>query len=431
MIIQIARQMVAQSLFRSSALPHRQRGVVAVFTAIALLVLVGFTAMSLDGGHMILNNTRLQDVVDAATLNAAQTLDETDSTTLADAAVIATLNANAADIGYQEIDAALQGGIAPVIEYSSTLVLGGTFDAGSSPPRFVRVTVTNLPLQPWFMQVFGLAKAVTVSAVSGPTLSDPCDVIPLLACGEPTPPYFGYGPGKVDVLKVAAGNVHEIGHGNFQLLDFAEGSGGKSVRINTAGGFECGGISVDDGAETKPGNTVGPLVQGLNSRFFPNSHNQIPPPTFQPDWVGDKSPDPSVGYGDVDGDGDDEPFLDDNGNNQPNPGELAVTDSSDLEYNHTDYLTDYLDPTFIEGPRYERRVVTVPVGECAGNVNGSGHVDLYGFACFFLLQPVVQQGNAAQVYGEFIDPEEFCGIPPPGNKTTKIVLYKDPDKVDS
>jgi len=73
----------------------------------------------------------------------------------------------------------------------------------------------------------------------------------------------------------------------------------------------------------------------------------------------------------------------------------------------------------------------VPVGECAGNVNGSGHVDLYGFACFFLLQPVVQQGNAAQVYGEFIDPEEFCGIPPPGNKTTKIVLYKDPDKVDS
>ena len=108
-----------------------------------------------------------------------------------------------------------------------------------------------------------------------------------------------------------------------------------------------------------------------------------------------------------------------------------MTASGALNYNHTDYLADYLNPAFVPGPRFERRVVTVPVGECAGNTDGAGHVDLYGFACFFLLQPVVQQGNAAQVYGEFIDPDMFCGVPPPGTKGTKIVLYKDPSKVDS
>jgi len=427
----LTRQRHAQTTFRSTALPRRQRGVVAVLTAIAMLVLVGFTAMSLDSGHMILNNTRLQDVVDAATLNAAQTLDETGSTALADAAVIATLNANAADIGYQEIDAALQGGITPVIDYSNTLV---PFTSGSNPPQFVRVTVSSLPLQPWFMQVFGLAKAVTVSAVSGPTLRDPCDVLPLLACGENDPPPggdFGYDEGEIHVLKIAAGNTHGVGNGNFQLLDFAEGSGGKSIRINTAGGFECGDVSVDDGAETKPGNTVGPLVDGIDSRFIDDSHNHVPTPPFFADFeVG--VPAFELGFEDINGDGFDQSYQDLNGNNQGDPGE-EVSDTSGLSYNHTSYLLDYAGPPAHDSnsPRYERRVVTVPVGECAGNVNGTGHVDLYGFACFFLLQRPIQHGGAAQIYGEFIDPEEYCGIPDPGNKTTKIVLYKDPDKVDS
>ena len=72
-----------------------------------------------------------------------------------------------------------------------------------------------------------------------------------------------------------------IGPGNFQLARLG-GSGADVVRENLAGGFE-GCASVGDDIPTQPGNAVGPVAQGLNTRLDnysgPVSRGHITHPT--------------------------------------------------------------------------------------------------------------------------------------------------------
>ena len=79
--------------------------------------------------------------------------------------------------------------------------------------------------------------------------------------------------------------------------------------------------------------------------------------------------------------------------------------------------------------------MAVPVGNCTGTTNGQGSVSLLGFACFFLLQPAVQQGNDSFVYGQFIEGCNVTGTPGPnpvaGNGPHIIQLYRDPGSDDS
>jgi hypothetical protein len=84
---------------------------------------------------------------------------------------------------------------------------------------------------------------------------------------------------------------------------------------------------------------------------------------------------------------------------------------------------------------FERRILAVPVGNCANTTNGAGSVPLLGFACFFLLQPAQQQGNETYVYGQFIQGCEANGTPGPspvaGSGPDIIQLYDDPTSNDS
>jgi hypothetical protein len=77
----------------------------------------------------------------------------------------------------------------------------------------------------------------------------------------------------------------------------------------------------------------------------------------------------------------------------------------------------------------------VPVGDCTGTTNGQGAVPVLGFACFFLLQPVVQKGTDAYVLGQFIGQCDVNGTPastPGAGPAPYIIqLYKDPDSGDS
>ena len=53
--------------------PRRQEGSVSVLMVFALAVIGMMAALALDGGHMMLNKTRLQNAVDAAALSGAKT----------------------------------------------------------------------------------------------------------------------------------------------------------------------------------------------------------------------------------------------------------------------------------------------------------------------------------------------------------------------
>jgi len=224
--------------------PQRQRGAIIVLLAIAMLALLAMGGLALDGAHLFLNKSRLQNNVDAAALGAAKVLDESGDEDLARTAALSMMNLNAAAAGNGEIRTSVaNGGLGVTIEFSSTLQ---PFVAGTTPAEYVRVRAQNLRLPAWLVQVVGFNdKVVAASAVAGPspTILQACGLVPLVVCGTPpsqggTAPWWGYTPGAVHVLKSAAGQQSPIGPGNFQLLRLG-GNGANVLRENLAGGYEA------------------------------------------------------------------------------------------------------------------------------------------------------------------------------------------------
>jgi hypothetical protein len=210
---------------------------------------------------------------------------------------------------------------------------------------------------------------------------------------------------------------------SFQLIRLG-GPGANIVRQNVAGGYEqC----IDPGAnvETQPGNDVGPLTQGLNTRFGiyqgPVSATQYPPDKVT------TSPNPEL---DVAQDNVTVVFK-----NGP-----AVTNINELGFSYNDYqLRQRTGPFDFPSGKPQRRVIAVPFVDCTGTNNGQTSMPVVGLGCFFLLQPAKQQGTTNYVYGEYIGECGADGTPGPapdpdplgGPGIYKIVLHNDPLSPDS
>jgi Flp pilus assembly protein TadG len=311
---------------RRSAPLDRQNGAALVLIVAGMVAILGIVGLALDSGHAILNKTRLQNTVDAAALGAAKTLDETGDVALADADARAMFAANAANSGNQEIARGYaDGSLAVTVEFSSTL---NPFVAGTAPAAYVRVRAQDLVLPMWFSVVFGATdKRVAASAVAGPspTITQACNIMPMMVCGDPGAgaPYWGYTPGQPEVLKSTTNNGSwEVGPGNFQLIRLGGGQGGAVVREAMAGGYD-GCATVGDTIETEPGNTVGPVVQGFNTRFGsysgPMNGQQS---TYPPDVV-TQQPVPPLDY--------------DSATDTITQSGQPITDASQIDFNYDDY----------------------------------------------------------------------------------------------
>lgn len=381
---------------------QRQQGIILPIVAGALLALLAVAALALDPGHVFLNKSRLQNALDAGALAGAKVLEATKDEASASAIARQVFLRNAAELGNEELLRALQGaGVQVTTETSHTL---NPFVPGSSPAEYVRIRAEGLTLASWFAQVVGLAeKGLSGSAVAGPVpVECPSNLVPMMVCGDPhaTGSSYGYELGQVTVLKTSAGGQSSpVGPGNFQLIRLDGGPGADNVRKGLAGDYSQTGCSamVSEGViETEPGNAIGPVAQGLNTRFN-QYHGNMKNGGYPPDTV--------------------------------------IT--HDPGYRHPDYLADqqagkYTNPEGVAG----RRELAVAVGDCSETTSGQAQVPLIGFGCFFLLAPVTHQGNTAEIYGEFIetcfsrgnpnsDPGVGLGVP------RQIVLHKDPDSHDS
>jgi hypothetical protein len=418
-----------------------QRGAVAVLVAIAMGALILTAGLALDMGHLFLNKTRLQNTVDAAALAAARTLDDTGSTAEATVEARDAFQKNAAATGNRELATAYANGtgIQVTVEYSDTLP---PFNAGAPNGPYVRVRATGFVMPAWLVRIGGIfQKTVSASAVAGPrTLtagSTVCNVAPMMVCGDPAGgPTWGYTLNAPQILKTASSRGQSyVGPGNFQLVRLSGSTGGSDLRQNMAGSFSAcmaGGSSI----ETEPGNSVGPVAQGLNTRFGeyqgPVSSSEYPPDVI----VDGQSPplqavervdrDPSQGYDVYQG-----------------GTRIDASNIADRLFDYNEYIEDLRDPANYDNRplndggigAFERRVLAVPVGNCNGTVNGQGTVPLLGFACFFLLQPATHSGNDSFVYGQFVENCSVTGTPGPsptaGNGPDIIQLYDDPASTDS
>jgi Flp pilus assembly protein TadG len=396
--------------------------VLALFV-VAMAVILGIVGLALDGAHAMLNKTRLQNAVDAAALSAAKTLDATKGDeVLADAAARSMFSQNASDAGNDEMAASYASGdINIAVAFSATL---HPFVPGIAPSHYVRVTATNFSLPAWFIRVFGFnEKNVGASAVAGPspTIQTACNLAPMMVCGDPTAApedHFGYKIGQADVLKTASGGSSEVGPGNFQLIRLGDSTGGADIRTNMAGSF-TGCVSSGTTVPTEPGNTVGPVVQGLNTRFGeysgPVSSSQYPPDVVT------QEPNPPLTY-----DSDTDTIY-------SGSSPLLGTDSDPDYFDYNDYdarvaAEDYdnTPPTGVIG----RRTLAVTIGDCSTTTNGQGDVPVLGFLCYHLIQKAVQKGTESYVFGQFRDDGcQITGRPGPTPSTGPgpyiIQLYKD------
>jgi len=185
-----------------------------------------------------------------------------------------------------------------------------------------------------------------------------------------------------------------------------DSSGGADVREALAGGIEqCN--SVGESVETEPGNTVGPVSQGFNTRFgeysgaLSNSADQYPP-----DLVTDYSS-PRMTYNDSTG------KVEHQGQEvSSRDGDLSTPSAALLDYNDWHRrVADCPNGCRSDGV-FERRVLKIVVGNCTGSSGGQTSVPVLGFGCFFLVQPLpTGAGNQAQIFGQFIRECEGDNVP--------------------
>lgn len=413
--------------------PHLQRGAALVLVVIAMTALILMAGLALDVGHMMLSKTRLQNTVDAGALAAAKILDETASTGLATTAALQAIGLNAAAAGNGELRSSYGSGAIQVsVQFSSTL---SPFTPGSATGPYVRVIATGFTLPAWLVEVGGITQlGASASAVAGPspTANSACNLTPMLVCGVPPPNpapqnyLWGYTLNGPQVLKSASPGSSQLGPGNFQLVQLG-GTGANIVRQNLAGGYQACLVN-NNSVQTETGNNTGPTAQGLNTRFGqysgPVSESQYPPDVL------------TTGQS---------PGLTVNSQGQIVQGSTTITASNinQLLYSYSKYTADEANPSAYQyqpinsgGPGvFNRRILSVPVGDCSGATNGTSSIPVIGFACFFLLQPVVQQGSTDFVYGQFVGNCDLNGEPGPapasGPGPYIIQLYHDSGSGDS
>ncbi len=436
------------------AMPRRQRGSVIVLLTVALLALLAMAALALDGGHMLLNKARLQNAVDAAALSGAKTLSQVqgapDAARIAREAVLDTLTLNANATGNRELATALAANAGFAVITQSASVYGPFSVSGpvGATPRYVRVSVPDYPLTGFLWGALdavggaGVEKTVAAIATAGPSPTSPCDLAPVMVCGDTGAGqhdpsnglYWGFRLGDLEILKTAKNNTSGIGPGNFQLLDF--GSGGSTVRQQLAGGGTlC--PEIGNNVATKPGNTVGPSVQGLNTRFGEYQGGGLTAANYPPDLVvdynklgnGNPALDPDLDTGVVSylGSGGGQVNSDSSGNLSTSGG-AALFDYNDWKARTSTCVDNPSASGCRSGGVYERRMLKIVIGQCSGTDGGTASVPVLGFGCFFVLQPMEQKGGAAWLLGQFIRECEGDDLPGPNPAAESgpqiIQLYK-------
>ncbi|MEJ2605026.1 MAG: pilus assembly protein TadG-related protein [Gammaproteobacteria bacterium] len=302
----------------------RQRGVVLPLVAVGMLAMLALAGLAMDASHALANKARMQNTADAAALAAAKTYDETADVVAGNAAALAIFGQNADGVGNHEMNVAFDGGeINIVIQWSQTL--NPFVSTGVGP--YVRVIATGLDVDASLSAIVGISEIpVGATAVAGPSpsIDNACNIAPLVVCANDPDDtdLFGFEANQLEVLKSSSGGTEEIGPGNYQLIRL-DCPGGDCVRENLAGSWD-GCLADDDIVETEPGNTVGPSVQGLNTRFNDYGGAGMNPEDYPPDVI-IKQPQPPLQY--------------DEENDAVTQGG-AVVDETTIDYGWADYQAD-------------------------------------------------------------------------------------------
>ncbi|USD61774.1 Tad domain-containing protein [Vibrio sp. SCSIO 43140] len=379
-----------------------QRGLAGLLISMLLVVFIFFAALAIDVNHALLNKTRLQNGVDAAALAAAVKLDEGASDSEAELTARSTIASMYLASGNTELDilATADSSLISVSFSNDPQDFSGSYD--DTLDTFVRVAVADVPLDVFLARFFEVSKTSSASAVAGPgaDVNCTCNIVPLAVCVDPdetSASNWGYEYDQIQKLKVGDSDEADLTSGNYQLLDFDD----IHIRDALAGGYD-GCICVDDESpppitESKPGNTIGPTAQGLNTRFGEYkaglSADEYPSDTYLAEALIDESFDES--------------------------GATVFSYASDNEVTFDSYSGN------------SRRILNVPMIDCTEAKNGKTDLPIVGIRCFLMLQKApssnADKGSILGAFGkDCVIQNGTTGPNPSGDGPYKIILYKDP-----
>jgi hypothetical protein len=388
---------------RNSA--DRQRGAVAIIVGLALVVLVGFIGLALDGGHLYLTKTELQNSSDACALAASYEL--TGAPAIPAAAFPRAEAAGRAIAKQNKVD--FQGVLIAdpdiTVEFGTTLASGGiwtTAGAASPSSKYVRCKIGRSGIAPYFMQVLGFG-AQSVSSLATATLAPAqsnCG-IPLGVCrigtgsASSTPP-FGLVPGSW-----VSGRFKD-GGGNWNWIDYSPPAGGQAELAGLLTGNGMCSLNVANPVG-EPGNMGNAAAKAWNTRFGLYQTGSTNVTTAPPDFTGyaytaTNWPARANALPD---------FIARRGTHAPygssvTAGNLITGLSIGNAYSatntaqHTQYGAD-------------RRLVVSPIIDCGSLTGGSHTAPIMGWACVLMLQPIDNPDDTINM--EFVGLSNVTGSP--------------------
>jgi Flp pilus assembly protein TadG len=250
------------------AVHKNERGVVIIWTAFFMIMMLGFVALGIDVAKIMATRTELQNAADAAALAGASALDLNTGKIRPDSAVIrATLTAqhNKAFVD-APVPVTLLAGDVSVDPNENTVLVKVRRDPTTDGSMITHVA-----------QVLGIKKVdVTATAkAKAETTCEQCEkMVPMGAVPPLNQQNFQTGCANKYTLKRGGGN--SISPGNYQAVDFPqcdEGAcagmgetGANTYRCLLANGYGCC-VRIGQVLQTEPGNMAGPTRQGLDARF--------------------------------------------------------------------------------------------------------------------------------------------------------------------
>jgi len=406
-----------------------QRGAVAVVVGLTIVMLAGMVGLAIDGGHLYLTKTELQNASDACALAASYNL--TGSPAISQASFI---EADAAGqtvgsrnkVDFQNSDIAVAD---ITIEFAESLN-GPWIKAVSNPSsssKYVRCTLQRTGITPYLMQVMGFGDQ-TVKAGATATLapSQSNCAVPMGLCTQTSgsPPEYGYIKGDwygVD-FKDTGGNANYTG--NFRWLDFdpdantpgCPGGGANEIACVMKGTGQCSlpapisGACPMTGSNTPPGcvgqnGNVSKMEGAFNSRFGvykdgggnPNI-NDAPP-----DFTG---------------------FSYDSTNWTLGRDAYAGTSGSEANFKTARTLHTSTQSSFYANPYHnstvaqhtdsgaDRRMVVVPMVDCTNFEGGGKYAPIRAYACVLLLDTYRKDsGGSVNTHFEYVGLANTPGSP--------------------
>jgi hypothetical protein len=236
----------------------------------------------------------------------------------------------------------------------------------------------------------GIAKSASPVTSDKTSIEQSCNVVPLLACGDPAPPnpmpanwhwLYGYSLYAPMIMKLDVPGAGRVGPGNVELIKLPGGWGPEWISQNSAAGYN-GCLTRGSSTQRQRGNKLEAVAQGLDTRFGtylgPMSGSQA---QYPPDVVTTQT------------------------RVTINKDGIFGPVGSVRAFDYSSYEAALKAKHYINAPpkgQFNRRILSMPVGDCSGSSGGSSPIPIIGFVCFFLLQEPIHQGNTLWFIGQFV-----------------------------